>query len=319
MDSSEFDTIDTLVFGGGGVRGVAYLGALLAIRDRFDKDLTNAPHLTCFAGSSIGALVALMFTCGWTLEEMRQFSETTNFENLLFDVDILQAGLLGLQDGSILRGLVTAVLQAKGIPLDITFDGLYKLFPKKLVVTVSDLTCVGIQQLCYETVPNAPIVEAVMGSMTLPLLFQPVKWENRLWVDGGLCDNFPMHLFKPETTLGFYVKYYVDPKHNLGSAFGQYGRLISMLSMNQDRMQHEACKVDQQKVIQIDVGPVHAVDSLTTEKVTQIIFKAYRDVIALKNLQMYSSETPLKMMPSEDQERYHLPRQFESIVQRLQK
>lgn len=145
MESSDFDTVETLVFGGGGVRGVAYLGALLALRDRFDKDLTLTDHITCFAGSSIGALVALMFACRWTLEEMRDFSEKTNLENLLFDVDFLHAGLLGLQDGSILRGLVKGVLEAKGIPLDITFQGLFQLFPKKLVVTVSDLTCVGIQ------------------------------------------------------------------------------------------------------------------------------------------------------------------------------
>ena len=62
--------IKSLVFGGGGIRGIAYLGSLLAYRDLHGIDWTQQDHVHTYAGTSVGALIALMFVCGFSLEDM---------------------------------------------------------------------------------------------------------------------------------------------------------------------------------------------------------------------------------------------------------
>lgn len=297
-----YEDIDALVFAGGGVRGLAYLGALMGFRDKYDIDWTVSEKVTKVAGTSIGSLVALMIATGWNLDEMMTFVNQLDLENLFFSYDMLNLGPMGLQDGSSLRALVEQVLGRKGFPLNITFQELFKLTKKHLVVTVTDLSCCGVQYICHETLPKAPVLDTVVASMSLPLVFNPVKYEDRLWVDGGLCDNFPIHLWPKETTLGFFVNYYVDNRHLMTSMLGYFSRIVATVSLTQERMAQESAKDHQ--VIRVDVGPVHALDSLSPDKVMKMIFKAYRDIMTESTNVV---NRPLATMPDHVQNRYRLP------------
>ena len=44
-------------------------------------------------------------------------------------------------------------------------------------------------------------------SMSIPIYFTPVEFDNKLFSDGGCCDNFPIHLIEnPKEVLGIYIK-----------------------------------------------------------------------------------------------------------------
>lgn len=78
---------------------------------------------------------------------------------------------------------------------DITFQELFDKTGHELVVTAS---CVNRRMLrffhrcCH---PNMPIVQAVRMSMSIPLFFTPVKYEDAFYCDGGLLNNFPLWVF----------------------------------------------------------------------------------------------------------------------------
>ncbi len=40
------------------------------------------------------------------------------------------------------------------------------------------------------------VLKAVRISLSIPLLFKPYKYDNKLWIDGGSIDNYPIALFK---------------------------------------------------------------------------------------------------------------------------
>ena len=54
MDISQ---LETLVFSGGGVRGISYIGVILAFQDTYAKSMNE--HFQRFVGTSVGALFAL--------------------------------------------------------------------------------------------------------------------------------------------------------------------------------------------------------------------------------------------------------------------
>lgn len=51
------------------------------------------------------------------------------------------------------------------------------------------------------------VIRAIRISTSVPLYFTPIQFDNKLWVDGGIIDNYPIHLFKNKlnTTLGVYL------------------------------------------------------------------------------------------------------------------
>ena len=69
-----------LVFEGGGVKGIAYVGALKKLEE--EDILQNIERV---AGTSAGAMVAVLIGLGYTAEELRTILWDINFQNFLDD------------------------------------------------------------------------------------------------------------------------------------------------------------------------------------------------------------------------------------------
>ena len=84
----------TCIFGGGAIRGVAYIGALKAI------DELNISIKT-LAGSSVGAIFAGLLAVGYTTKEIEEIILKVNYE--LFK-DLQFGRDLGISKGFFLNG-----------------------------------------------------------------------------------------------------------------------------------------------------------------------------------------------------------------------
>ena len=65
LNASNSQTIKNLVFEGGGIRGLAYAGALMELQER--KMLDSVERL---AGTSAGAIAATLYAVGYNPEEI---------------------------------------------------------------------------------------------------------------------------------------------------------------------------------------------------------------------------------------------------------
>lgn len=173
------------VFEGGGIKGLALVGALHRAEE---QGLT----FDAVAGTSAGSIVAALYAAGYSAAELKNILETTNFEDLL---DRPWHWLtswwfrFGIYRGDKLYQWVFRLLRAKGVT---TFSDLKH---GELTIIASDLTNRKVLQFNKTKYPEMKVAEAVRMSIGIPLFFQAYRFGEALVVDGGLLSNYPVAVF----------------------------------------------------------------------------------------------------------------------------
>jgi len=193
-----------LIFSGGGIRGFAYIGCLRALEE---KNLITE-HMNFFAGCSSGAIIACLIACGYNSHELYDFILHFEYQDIR-DLNFL--GFLenwGIETGNKIREFIRLLVKKKirgdQSSNDPTFLDLYHSTGNHLVVNATCINTHEVVYFDYQEYPNMPISLAIRMSISIPFIFAPVKYNGQLYVDGGLMDNFPVHLWKnAEEVLGF--------------------------------------------------------------------------------------------------------------------
>lgn len=205
-----------LVFKGGGVKGIAYVGAL--------KALENAgimSQITGFAGSSAGAITAALAACKIGSDALNEFLTETNYNDFkdkggLFNFLNDMANNFGPYEGDyFLYDWFKVFLKQQGVDSNITFSGVYDTFGSNLKVFSTDLNTQTIQEFSVKKTPNVQIAMAVRASISIPMFFQGWQFPDfqptdHIYVDGGVMYNYPIDAFDrkntiPNQTLGFFL------------------------------------------------------------------------------------------------------------------
>jgi predicted acylesterase/phospholipase RssA len=170
---------DTLVVSGGGLKGVAALGAVHALRRR-----GVLAGVKTMVGTSAGALVCAALACG---------RDPVDIVKLLgphaFRPDINLSGLggaYGLDSGQGLTEFADAILGGR-----YTFGGILRDRGIRLVVCVTSVAERCPVYLTPETHPDMDVAMALRMSCSIPLYFAAVRLGEAMYVDGVLTDNFP--------------------------------------------------------------------------------------------------------------------------------
>ena len=165
----------TLVLGGGGARGLAHIGVLRVLEQ-------EGIPIDEIVGVSVGALIGALYAGGLPVEKIDSMANDVGWDKL---TDYSKFTLLKLI-------LADELLSSERMEdyLDRHIGG--KLF--------SDLnipfTCVATDIRTGERVVfrEGPVAIAARASATIPAVFRPVEYRQRLLVDGGLVDNLPTDL-----------------------------------------------------------------------------------------------------------------------------
>jgi len=203
-----------IILSGGGIRGIAHIGALIELRNQGYLRLVKE-----WLGISAGSILALMIVVGFSLEEMKTFSMDFDFSNIM-DPDDPTAWIFkfGIDTGERLKRLVSALIKEKGFSPDIKFKDLPKI--PKLRVFATDIHKAAFKIFSSELTPNYPVVDAIQASCAIPLYFQPcTDLDNgNILMDGGVITNIPFLYLKPdekERTLGIILKRRIEYQEHL--------------------------------------------------------------------------------------------------------
>ena len=182
---------DTLCFSGGGVRGLSFAQCLLSIKEYSIAEPESCVHLV---GTSIGALFSFVLSIGYTCEEIYTKIWLSSFSEL-FKPSLLNIFFQwSIDDAKLIKKMLQELLDSKWQKKDLgacTFRSIYQENGKKLNVVATNITDNKPAVFSVENTPDMCAVDAVFCSMCLPFLFPPVKIGNKIYVDGGLCCNFP--------------------------------------------------------------------------------------------------------------------------------
>ena len=271
--SKETIKINTLCFSGGGIKGFSFLGALERL---IEKKIINLSEIKCFVGTSIGAMLSFLLILGWEIEEMKDFIFNFNFSKLKGEINsIAFFQNLGIQDGERFKLLLINFLEIKLNVKDITFEELYKLTNKKLIIIGTNLSKAEEVVFNYKTTPHFSVILALRISTAVPIIFSPVVHENEKYVDGGIVNNFPINHCSKKSTIGFYIK---NAKEDLN--IDSLKKLInSVLSITADTISEKNIKKYFNNVIQINNPQYVPTDfDITLEDKKKIIDLGYESI-----------------------------------------
>lgn len=288
------------VFEGGGVKGIALVGALQAFEEA-DFQWQN------LAGTSAGAITAALVAVGYSASELKDVMEKrVEFRKLMDKTGIGRVpgvgrwlSLLvhrGMYQGDYFLKLMRQLIAEKTGKERVTFGDPELIMDKqagdseedyqnkykyKLSVVASDIS--GNELLILPRDANKLHLEpdelevalAVRMSMSIPFFFRPVI-RNKHWVvDGGMLSNFPIDHFDsprgqlpPWPTLGFLLWEPGSDKHRDQRIRGLIDMTVAMvrtMSTAHDRKAIE--EADASRIVKIPTGKISGTDfDLTDEQ-----------------------------------------------------
>jgi NTE family protein len=186
-----------IIFEGGGVKGLAYCGALQILED---KGILQ--NIKGYAGTSAGAITATLCAIGYNSNEITNIIKKIDFSKFL-DNDM--TGIFGdiyklckdygEHSGNCFHKTMSSLIEDKTGNINYTFGNLWKDKKINLVIVATNLNNLKSMYFSYINYPDMPIADALRMSMSIPFLFYPVKFEDNIYIDGGLIDNYPLHVF----------------------------------------------------------------------------------------------------------------------------
>lgn len=189
--------IKNLVFASGALGGIAYIGALQALHEQ-GLSITNIHGLS---GCSIGAVMSLLFTLGYTPIEMRKIA--LGFKQKKYS-DIQVLGFLehcGLDTGRKLVMFLSEIIHYKTGLDDLTFEQHWNITGRDLWINCSCIKTNKAQYYSVKTTPKLSILRAIRRSISIPFLFTTERNESSIYIDGAYHDPIPCFMFNPKTTL----------------------------------------------------------------------------------------------------------------------
>lgn len=187
-----------LSLAGGGIKGVSHIGAIKALEEaniKFDY----------ISGTSSGSIIATLYACGYTTEEIynifKKYAKSIkyfDFRNFLKLLKNTVTGngfsVNGLNSGYVIKKLINDVCEKKDItninqikmPLLIPAVNIYD---EKVYVFSNNI--VKRKDETIEYINDVDIGTAVQASCSYPGIFSPCKYKGELLIDGGIAENLP--------------------------------------------------------------------------------------------------------------------------------
>ncbi len=289
-----------LVFEGGGVLGISFLGAYKALRD------SNFDIVRC-AGTSAGSVIASLIMAGYGCDELIEVLENTDLKQFLKKTKLSSTFIIGkglsllfnkgIYNGQCVEIWIENLLNKKGIHTfkDIMIDNVSPLkiiaadiTKRKLLILPDDLDQYGIGPQHFS------IAKAVQMSCTIPFFYTPVKQKDSYIVDGGLLSTFPVWIFDIEEkpvrpTFGLKIKdkcsFSSNGKHNI---FSYIVDLINA-SLNRDEMSYVRDKDSVRTIILQNDHQIKSTDfKLTRDDIKYLYQVGYESVIKFLKTWNYS-------------------------------
>ena len=187
-----------LVFEGGGVKGIGYIGAMEVLSQRGFLD-----HIDRVGGASAGAINALIFSLGYDISTQRKILSSTDFKEFMdnsfgYIRDFRRLWFeFGWNKGDFFSEWAGDLIKEKLGNDQATFNDLKNAGCPDLYVIGTNLSTGYSEVFSWERVPEMPLATALRISMSIPLFFRAKRFGERkdVYVDGGVMMNYPVKLF----------------------------------------------------------------------------------------------------------------------------
>lgn len=161
-----------LVLSGGGIRGVAHLGAIKALEE-------HGVTFSVISGTSAGAIVGALYASGHSINEILK---------MVLGINTFKLMRPALSWKGILNMNAVEVFLEKYLP-----DDSFEKLDIPLYITATNLKTGK-----PESFHKGLLRKVICASSCIPVLFDPVEHEGKLYIDGGILNNLPVQPIKDQ-------------------------------------------------------------------------------------------------------------------------
>lgn len=237
-----------LVLSGGGAKGVAHVGVIKALED-------NDIPIDYVTGTSMGAIVGSLYSCGWSPERMMKLFTSQDFldwsmgvipkEDTFYYIkpnptpQWVELNINFNNTENITNQIIPTSLISP-LPMNIEFLNLYGAYSEQCGENFNNLfvpfRCVtsDIYHKHKVVLSKGSLGDAVRASMSFPLVFRPIKMDGVLVYDGGIYDNFPVNVMRDDFHPDFMIGVSVSGADTAPEQGNIYSQLEDMIIQNND-------------------------------------------------------------------------------------
>jgi NTE family protein len=191
-----------LVLSGGGAKGFAHIGALKVIDSLGIK-------VDYVAGTSMGAIIGALYASGYSGNALDSIFNSVDFDKIIND-DLPRGAKAFNERNSAERYALTLPFEGFKLQLPSALSrgqNIFNILSRLLLHTngIHNFKDLHIPFFCLATnietgksvvLESGNLPQALMASSALPSLFQPVILEDKILVDGGVTNNYPIDELK---------------------------------------------------------------------------------------------------------------------------
>jgi predicted acylesterase/phospholipase RssA len=253
----------SLVLKGGGVKGLALVGALMELEKHYSFD--------CFAGTSAGAIASVLLAAGYTPTELRKTLSETNLGDFI--------------EGGLLNWALNLINKGGAVPGKQFSKWLDLLLKAKIDrMTEIEMKHLPMRAIVYASRRNEGIVRfdskgdhddsyakfAVRCSMSIPGVFTPQRMDGQYVYDGGLGNNFPLKSFIDDNKSHLFIGIYLKGNDRRKTIAGD------LLDIVTDSNERSVVEANRDKVVIVDPSPVKTTQFNINSKQKQFLIDAGR-------------------------------------------
>lgn len=188
-----------LALSGGGIRGIAHAGVLKALEESNIK-------VDILGGTSSGSMITALYAIGYTPNEIyelfKKYARTIvklnsnvirrEIKNFIINHKI---SCQGINNGE----FIEEIFNKKALEKNIKYVSEIKM---PIVIPCVDISkseeCVFTSMQSDEKnyIGNIEVGKAVRASSSFPVIYEPMKYEDKLLLDGGVLNNVPVKAVK---------------------------------------------------------------------------------------------------------------------------
>lgn len=245
--------------GSGGARGIAHIVFLEVLEKMHIKP-------SIISGSSMGAVIGAIYASGTSTKELYDFLNNQKIQNYTQIRDISFFSKYGLIKGDVIKETVKSLLKVN------TFNKLNT----KLKVMATDFW-----NHAPVIIEKGEIIPALRASISVPGVFEPVLYNDRVLIDGGAVNPLPFDIIRNDCDILIAIDV---SKSSLVSTKNKKPNLITNIlttfDIMQDHIISEKIKINAPEIyIKPDLGDIGILDF---HKHKDIIKKAKESAVVFK-------------------------------------
>ncbi|HEX5057290.1 MAG TPA: patatin-like phospholipase family protein [Gammaproteobacteria bacterium] len=274
-----------LVLGGGGARGAAHIGVLKVLEE-------NRIPVDAVAGTSVGAIIGGMYASGMPVSEIEReilaidwkevFTDDTarpdlsfrrkedDYDFLIkFDVGITRNGL-ATPKGLIQGQKIMAFLRRVTLPVYNIRD--FDHLPTPFRALATDLVTGRPVAL-----GSGDLAGAMRASMAVPGIFEPVKLDGHLLVDGGLNGNLPIQVMRDmdvDIIIAVDVGFPLQSTQGFGTALDVTNQTLNILINNETARGKALLKKNVDVLLELSLEGIDSSDFLQVGEAVEMGYRS---------------------------------------------